>query len=572
MMTCPVRMDSLGFHSRRSLRKKLFLDLSSIQGKRHRRSRLKSWCCETAGGQTDSSVGSAKRVLLSPCSFKDYSPIKRRRFDLHLEDGKEQSISTSDVVIKACLPNISLISCDELADLICECRLADQIFLKQPIILDFRRQSAQARVHIRGAICMPCESCVKLHLLLPMLDKHLSPIFGELNCDLNPDCVSQSERLFVICTDMTPDRIRSNSDFLSRLIVHLKHEYAGNVSVLEAYVQDFLHSYPYLCDYSISSELVLSTEIDQHMTVDCDSVNPEQSVINCVSQPSQMESNPSVQLITTVAPWSLYNAGSKQRKTRRISLPRLILTKAPASGIPHDSNSWVDSDTMNNRASPGTQLKLHFPAFKDEDLTPVCVSSRDHDFVRDVFHMKASQILPFLYIGNEIDGTSEQVLQSCHIRSVLNVTPKVPFLDETRFYCRRLVASDRETQDLRPFFNSAFEFIEESRCSGKVVLVHCQAGVSRSPALVIAYLMAHSDLSLREAYHLVKSKRSVISPNFGFLGQLFEFEADLMTGRAVRKTHILNQFIMDNPPSPSTQLSKDSTDDLISMAFSAHNS
>ncbi|KAF6776847.1 hypothetical protein AHF37_03149 [Paragonimus kellicotti] len=537
-------MDSPGFHSRRSLRERLFLDLSCIRGKRHQRSRLKSWCCETAGGQADSSMGSAKRVLLSPCSFKDYSPIKRQRFDLQVEGGEDQSISTSDAVIRARSPNISVISCDELANLICECRLAGQSFLKQPIILDLRRRSAQARVHIRGAICMPCESHVKLRLLLPLLDKYLSPIF----------------------------RIRSNNDFLSLLITHLEREYAGIVSVLEAYVQDFLYSYPYLCECSVSSDLVLSAENEQHMTVDCDSANAEQSIVSSVSQPSQLESNPSVQLATTVASWSSYHAGSKQRKIRRVSLPRLILTKAPASGIPHGSNSLEGSNIMSNRASPGAQLKPHFPAFKSEDFTPVCVSSQDHDFVKDVFHMKASQILPFLYIGNEIDGTSEQVLQSCHIRSVLNVTPKVPFLDETRFCCRRLVASDRETQDLRPFFNSAFEFIEESRCSGKAVLVHCQAGVSRSPALVIAYLMAHSDLSLRDAYRLVKSKRSVISPNFGFLGQLFEFEADLITGRAVRKTHILSQFIMDNPRSPSTQLPKDSADDLISMAFSPHNS
>ncbi|KAF5402796.1 hypothetical protein PHET_03933 [Paragonimus heterotremus] len=565
-------MDSLGFRSRRSLRKRLFLDLSCIRGKRHQRRRLKSWCCETAGRQTDSNMDSANRVLLSPCSFKDYSPIKRQRLDLQMEDGKDQSISLSDAVIEARSPNISFISCDEVANLIYECRHADQSFRKQPIILDLRQQSAQARVHIRGAICMPCESCVKLRLLLPLLDKHLCHIFGERNCDLNPDRVSQSKRLFVICTDMTLDKICPNNGFLGLLITHLEREYAGSVNVLEAYVQDFLQSYPHLCEYSISSDPVLSAEIDQHMLVDCDSVNPEKSVVKCVSQPSQMKSNPSVQLTPAVTPWSTYHASAKQRKIRRISLPRLILTKAPASGISHDSDSWEDSDTMNTRASPGAQLKLHFSAFKGKDLTPVCVSSRDHDFVRDVFHMKASQILPFLYIGNEIDGTSEQVLQSCHIRSVLNVTPKVPFLDETRFCCRRLVASDQESQDLRPFFNSAFEFIEESRCSGKPVLVHCQAGVSRSPALVIAYLMAHSDLSLCEAYRLVKSKRSVISPNFGFLGQLFEFEADLMTGRAVRKTHILSQFIMDNLSSPSAQLPKESADDLISMAFSAHNS
>lgn len=84
---------------------------------------------------------------------------------------------------------------------------------------------------------------------------------------------------------------------------------------------------------------------------------------------------------------------------------------------------------------------------------------------------------------------------------------------------------------------------EQSRQAGDSILVHCQAGISRSPALVIAYLMAHSGLSLHDAYRWVKSKRSVISPNFAFLGQLCAFEADLLAGRVSRKPDALNGLI-----------------------------
>ncbi|TPP58912.1 Dual specificity protein phosphatase 10 [Fasciola gigantica] len=88
-----------------------------------------------------------------------------------------------------------------------------------------------------------------------------------------------------------------------------------------------------------------------------------------------------------------------------------------------------------------------------------------------------------------------------------------------------------------------FMLPEQSRQAGDSVLVHCQAGISRSPALVIAYLMAHSGLSLRDAYRWVKSKRSVISPNFAFLGQLCDFEADLISGRVPRKPDTLDGLI-----------------------------
>jgi len=57
----------------------------------------------------------------------------------------------------------------------------------------------------------------------------------------------------------------------------------------------------------------------------------------------------------------------------------------------------------------------------------------------------------------------------------------------------------------------------------KRVLVHCQAGISRSATLVIAYLIKHQKMNLKDAYLHVKSKRPQIGPNKGFIQQLMDF-------------------------------------------------
>ncbi|XP_034043303.1 serine/threonine/tyrosine-interacting protein isoform X2 [Thalassophryne amazonica] len=60
--------------------------------------------------------------------------------------------------------------------------------------------------------------------------------------------------------------------------------------------------------------------------------------------------------------------------------------------------------------------------------------------------------------------------------------------------------------------------------SGKV-LVHSNAGISRSAALVIAYLMETFGMKYRDAFSHVQERRFCINLNVGFVHQLQEYEA-----------------------------------------------
>ncbi|XP_046876970.1 uncharacterized protein si:dkey-175m17.7 [Hypomesus transpacificus] len=162
---------------------------------------------------------------------------------------------------------------------------------------------------------------------------------------------------------------------------------------------------------------------------------------------------------------------------------------------------------------------------------PTCLSD-ESGMTPDVENAVISPILPFLFLGNERDAEDLDLLLRFNIGYVVNVTTHLPLyhLGSGLVRYKRLPATDNSKQNLRQYFEEVFEFIEEAHQSGRGVLVHCQAGVSRSATIVIAYLMKHTLMTMTDAYKYVRGRRLVVSPNLNFMGQLLEFERDLNSG------------------------------------------
>lgn len=98
--------------------------------------------------------------------------------------------------------------------------------------------------------------------------------------------------------------------------------------------------------------------------------------------------------------------------------------------------------------------------------------------------------------------------------------------------CKCINIADNSEQILTKFFDEAHQFIDEARRKKCNVLVHCLAGISRSPTIAIAYLMRVNSLRLKDAYNLVKQCRPQMDPNLSFVGQLMVYEKSL-EGNAV---------------------------------------
>ena len=76
---------------------------------------------------------------------------------------------------------------------------------------------------------------------------------------------------------------------------------------------------------------------------------------------------------------------------------------------------------------------------------------------------------------------------------------------------------DDSQSTLKDFLPECIEFMNRIINSGKRIYVHCEHGCSRSPSLVIAYLMATKNISLDDAFELISSKRPCILPNDSFI-------------------------------------------------------
>ena len=68
------------------------------------------------------------------------------------------------------------------------------------------------------------------------------------------------------------------------------------------------------------------------------------------------------------------------------------------------------------------------------------------------------------------------------------------------------------------------------------------AGVSRSPTIVIAYLIKKFNMSFNTAYRIVLQHRSIIKPNYGFRRQLIYYNIMLQHAAIIDIEKAINKL------------------------------
>ncbi|KAL1931941.1 hypothetical protein VTP01DRAFT_8997 [Rhizomucor pusillus] len=140
------------------------------------------------------------------------------------------------------------------------------------------------------------------------------------------------------------------------------------------------------------------------------------------------------------------------------------------------------------------------------------------------------EMLPGLYLGPLTACRDTEYLNSFGITHIVCLLDAMEaqlfrFLNlQSAFSFFPIQVSDSKTQNLIPLFPQITTFINDTlRRDGKI-LVCCNGGMSRSPAVVIAYMMETFNLDASEAYQYVQSRRLCINPNDAFKTQIAEYE------------------------------------------------
>lgn len=217
------------------------------------------------------------------------------------------------------------------------------------------------------------------------------------------------------------------------------------------------------------------------------------------------------------------------------------------------TRQFDEAATSDQIRAPGSPLIVQcvLPVLAELDLLPTASEEAADDDDRDVktvrpdtelFEWIESVVFDFLYeraqcdppapIGDERNRIfvacypavcSRRLLKELNVTHVLNAASmscRSPFAADLTV--KELSLADLPNQSIEPVFDDAIEFIRNAldESDDGTVVVHCQAGVSRSVTLCVAWLCAQEQSTVFDALDKIRRSRSIARPNFGFMEQL----------------------------------------------------
>ncbi|KAE9414712.1 hypothetical protein Angca_008337, partial [Angiostrongylus cantonensis] len=121
--------------------------------------------------------------------------------------------------------------------------------------------------------------------------------------------------------------------------------------------------------------------------------------------------------------------------------------------------------------------------------------------------LQLAEICQGVYLGSQDVASELAILKAEGITHIVNCATGVMNYYPTKFTYYNLQVLDLPSTDIMAKFHEVCRFMVDCVGGGGKVLVHCNAGISRSATFVIAYLMTHHSMSLQCALETVRRIR-----------------------------------------------------------------
>ncbi|GJQ12304.1 hypothetical protein GpartN1_g4095.t1 [Galdieria partita] len=199
----------------------------------------------------------------------------------------------------------------------------------------------------------------------------------------------------------------------------------------------------------------------------------------------------------------------------------------------------VTSRLKNMVTGTPKQKVLASSSFRPLDLSPLLnigekIKEESCTPIRQVnyYTNNCTEIRPYLFTGGEKAAKDKDFLTQNKIHYIVELShrrPKFSYYDNCFEYYHFLLR-DQESQELMAVSYQVEAIVDKAVKNKVAVLVHCQLGISRSVAVVVACLMMREGRSFDSVYDEVCRLRPISAPNGGFMDALVLLQERLSKG------------------------------------------
>lgn len=123
-----------------------------------------------------------------------------------------------------------------------------------------------------------------------------------------------------------------------------------------------------------------------------------------------------------------------------------------------------------------------------------------------------SRVYNRLFVGGYVQASKLSVSNPFGIQAVLDVSTEPPYVEAPGIVYAHIPFKDGEGIPEDEFW-SCLRFLFEQYSLGRVVLIHCAAGISRSVSIAISFLCYAQFLEFNAAREEVCTRRAIANPH-----------------------------------------------------------